>query len=196
MIRRPPRSTPLYSSAASDVYKRQYDFWEEMVFIDMQPILGFRALEGHAWSYDLREAVDVHCLDIELLFYLLPQGLRPGLSSKDTDAQREVCYGYTHVFRDFVYVQCEAGGGAKDCGFIVLHKHELLLGVAPGNGDDGCAQALSAVVRSQPAGKQSIAIGVLKDILISGPGAGQSPRHDLRPGVYISPRVSDRGRLT
>src|SRR5450759_812672 len=26
MIRRPPRSTPLYSSAASDVYKRQYLF--------------------------------------------------------------------------------------------------------------------------------------------------------------------------
>ena len=25
MIRRPPRSTPLYSSAASDVYKRQHD---------------------------------------------------------------------------------------------------------------------------------------------------------------------------
>ena len=25
MIRRPPRSTPLYSSAASDVYKRQGD---------------------------------------------------------------------------------------------------------------------------------------------------------------------------
>ena len=25
MIRRPPRSTPLYSSAASDVYKRQVD---------------------------------------------------------------------------------------------------------------------------------------------------------------------------
>src|SRR5660397_266348 len=25
MIRRPPRSTPLYSSAASDVYKRQLD---------------------------------------------------------------------------------------------------------------------------------------------------------------------------
>ena len=24
MIRRPPRSTPLYSSAASDVYKRQF----------------------------------------------------------------------------------------------------------------------------------------------------------------------------
>ena len=27
MIRRPPRSTPLYSSAASDVYKRQLFYW-------------------------------------------------------------------------------------------------------------------------------------------------------------------------
>ena len=27
MIRRPPRSTPLYSSAASDVYKRQWHQW-------------------------------------------------------------------------------------------------------------------------------------------------------------------------
>src|SRR5660397_41240 len=27
MIRRPPRSTPLYSSAASDVYKRQDEAW-------------------------------------------------------------------------------------------------------------------------------------------------------------------------
>ena len=28
MIRRPPRSTPLYSSAASDVYKRQHgNYW-------------------------------------------------------------------------------------------------------------------------------------------------------------------------
>ena len=31
MIRRPPRSTPLYSSAASDVYKRQVDNLESEV---------------------------------------------------------------------------------------------------------------------------------------------------------------------
>src|SRR5660397_108005 len=29
MIRRPPRSTPLYSSAASDVYKRQAMYWDK-----------------------------------------------------------------------------------------------------------------------------------------------------------------------
>ena len=34
MIRRPPRSTPLYSSAASDVYKRQAS---QVVFIDGIP---------------------------------------------------------------------------------------------------------------------------------------------------------------
>ena len=30
MIRRPPRSTPLYSSAASDVYKRQGLYWLDL----------------------------------------------------------------------------------------------------------------------------------------------------------------------
>src|SRR5665647_3088609 len=32
MIRRPPRSTPLYSSAASDVYKRQAEQWPESMW--------------------------------------------------------------------------------------------------------------------------------------------------------------------
>ena len=34
MIRRPPRSTPLYSSAASDVYKRQLEFRSCPQYID------------------------------------------------------------------------------------------------------------------------------------------------------------------
>src|SRR5660398_248126 len=33
MIRRPPRSTPLYSSAASDVYKRQLREYELMMIV-------------------------------------------------------------------------------------------------------------------------------------------------------------------
>src|SRR5665647_1692414 len=33
MIRRPPRSTPLYSSAASDVYKRQYQRWVTTILV-------------------------------------------------------------------------------------------------------------------------------------------------------------------
>src|SRR5665647_3821905 len=35
MIRRPPRSTPLYSSAASDVYKRQVVFTDDDILRDV-----------------------------------------------------------------------------------------------------------------------------------------------------------------
>src|SRR5660398_84418 len=47
MIRRPPRSTPLYSSAASDVYKRQGPdrplldpLWQRRTFHHSQKLLG------------------------------------------------------------------------------------------------------------------------------------------------------------
>jgi len=36
MIRRPPRSTPKPSSAASDVYKRQDNFSIEEFFVDLK----------------------------------------------------------------------------------------------------------------------------------------------------------------
>src|SRR5674476_938434 len=42
MIRRPPRSTPLYSSAASDVYKRQgagYDSYDEIDLSALEPLI-------------------------------------------------------------------------------------------------------------------------------------------------------------
>ena len=46
MIRRPPRSTPLYSSAASDVYKRQdYDIISELTTF-IQKHNSFEAEEG------------------------------------------------------------------------------------------------------------------------------------------------------
>src|SRR5665647_2466085 len=46
MIRRPPRSTPLYSSAASDVYKRQAPHTPHFCIVD----ISFCKLEGSAVS--------------------------------------------------------------------------------------------------------------------------------------------------
>src|SRR5665647_3983431 len=39
MIRRPPRSTPLYSSAASDVYKRQVGAQRELLVDDHDAVV-------------------------------------------------------------------------------------------------------------------------------------------------------------
>src|SRR3546814_18981431 len=50
MIRRPPRSTPLYSSAASDVYKRQSAF--QSVFLSILVSLPF-AIFGVWFAKDL-----------------------------------------------------------------------------------------------------------------------------------------------
>ena len=56
MIRRPPRSTPLYSSAASDVYKRQgYTYDEdEDVFIPPQPYSKW-TLNETTWLWEAPE---------------------------------------------------------------------------------------------------------------------------------------------
>src|SRR5674476_265577 len=47
MIRRPPRSTPLYSSAASDVYKRQH-FGSESAGLSVLPV---SLQHGHLAAY-------------------------------------------------------------------------------------------------------------------------------------------------
>src|SRR5665647_3872011 len=60
MLRRPPRSTPLYSSAASDVYKRQgvnLDWWVEDPEDDRGSgglgwtVGGFLGGEAPAWPF-------------------------------------------------------------------------------------------------------------------------------------------------
>src|SRR5660397_27934 len=56
MIRRPPRSTPLYSSAASDVYKRQDDYSVRLQFIK-SPLEGcvLAAVMADLEDFDLRQ---------------------------------------------------------------------------------------------------------------------------------------------
>src|SRR5665647_1458405 len=73
MIRRPPRSTPLYSSAASDVYKRQGPY----SLVTQQPLGGKAqmggqrlgemevwALEAHRASHTLQEMLTIKSDDV------------------------------------------------------------------------------------------------------------------------------------
>ena len=51
MRRRPPRSTPLYSSAASDVYKRQYVDGETITLNGAGAYIGI-AKAGNTYAYE------------------------------------------------------------------------------------------------------------------------------------------------
>ena len=74
MIRRPPRSTPLYSSAASDVYKRQ----EEMLSPSYAGIRPITSKEDRVKRDFMISTVENH--KIENLFNLY--GIEsPGLTS-------------------------------------------------------------------------------------------------------------------
>src|SRR5660398_183232 len=60
MIRRPPRSTPLYSSAASDVYKRQH--WSQAIVGMLAPSVGFHRFVLSALSTCLHCPPPLDCL--------------------------------------------------------------------------------------------------------------------------------------
>src|SRR5660397_186955 len=63
MIRRPPRSTPLYSSAASDVYKRQTLVWERdtgiLKKLLVAPASRYAIVIGRSMSSGVRAIIQV-----------------------------------------------------------------------------------------------------------------------------------------
>ena len=83
-----------------------------------------------------------------------------------------------------------------DVGLKVVDQVNLTLGHAAGHGDDDAAQALGAVVRAQPSGKEPVAVGDVH--FHAGPSAGgaQRARDHVRPHVDIRLGVADHDRFT
>ena len=74
MIRRPPRSTPLYSSAASDVYKRQvFD-----IHADTLDKFGFKDSRMNACGYSLGALFSPNWMDWPMLYTKNPYIIQPG----------------------------------------------------------------------------------------------------------------------
>src|SRR5660397_96361 len=72
MIRRPPRSTPLYSSAASDVYKRQANIHTAPILVDSNILLDVISSDPQwgEWSRSrLSEATEYSSLAINPVIY-------------------------------------------------------------------------------------------------------------------------------
>src|SRR5660397_258673 len=84
MIRRPARSTPLYSSAASDVYKRQLG-------VDVVALLVVG--RGHA----VQRGIEIVSGDVDALVGLLERQRDPATLEVDVDDLDHDPVSYTHL---------------------------------------------------------------------------------------------------
>jgi hypothetical protein len=80
----------------------------------------------------------------------------------------------------------EVGRRAADGGHAeILHHHDLPVGVAARDGNDGGAEAFRAVVGAEAAGEQAIAVGVLDDVARVQAAGGEAAHHDLGPHRHV-----------
>ena len=82
-----------------------------------------------------------------------------------------------------------------DVGLEVLDELDLALGHAAAERDHGEPEALGAVVRTEPAGEEAIAVRDMN--LVARPRAGGThrARHEKCPGVDVFRGVPDDGRV-
>src|SRR5660397_168450 len=113
MIRRPPRSTPLYSSAASDVYKRQ------LVDVDVFLTNALHYSYWDAFRVDLaRAGCDNHLLDLHGL--ISPNVVHDQLTGGSTlyNPLRPCPLGHSGNTGFRIYNQLNQRG-------ILSHRHDL-----------------------------------------------------------------------
>jgi hypothetical protein len=116
---------------------------------------------------------------------VLAHRLRPGLGAEHAGAQGQRLHVHAQLLGAVDEVQ-EIGRRAADGGHAeVLHHHDLPVGVAAGDGNDGGADALGAVVGAEAAGEQAIAVGVLDDVARVQSAGGEAAHHHLRPHRHV-----------
>ena len=131
----------------------------EMVFPDMQAILGLDAFHRDAGADDFRQAVNIDGVHVEGLFDFLPHGVGPRLGAEHADLERTRA-GVEPLGAELVENGQHVGGRDHDhVGLKILHELNLALGHAAGHRNDGAAQSLRAVMGAEAAGEQAVAIG-------------------------------------
>ncbi len=95
----------------------------------------------------------------------------------------------------FGHEQRIGGGAGQHRRAEILHDHDLALGVAAGDRNDRGSQSFGAVMGTQAAGKQAVAVGVVDDVTLVGAGRNKRARHQLGPDVDILLGIADHGRF-
>ncbi len=82
-----------------------------------------------------------------------------------------------------------------DVGLEIADQLHLLLRLSARHRHDGASEALGAVVRAEPAGEQTVAVGDVHDVAGSAAGCSNRARHEQRPRVDVLRGVADDRRL-
>ena len=136
----------------------------EVILVDVHaPLLG--TFKRDAGTADLCQAVDVIRLDAEALFDAAAHFLCPGLGAEDAGFEL-VVGGLVAFFGErFADVGSIRGCAAENGGVEIHHKLNLSVCIAGGHGQRQAADLVGAAVESGAAGKESVAVANLHNIL-------------------------------
>ena len=166
-----------------------------MILPDMQPVFGFDAFIGDAGAHHFRQSVDVDRVDAERLLDFRAHGIGPGLGAENADFQRGLARVET-LGAEFIQDRQHVGRRHHDdLGLEIGDQLHLPFGHAAGHRDHRAAERLRAVMRAEPAGEQSIAIGDMHLHAGASAGSADRARHQARPGVDVFFGIADDGRL-
>ena len=150
----------------------------------------------HAGSGDFGETVDVVGDDTGFTFDRLAHLVCPGLGAEDAVAELRVAAEVHALLLRLVHDAEEVGGRCGDGGDAeIAHKHDLTFGVAAGDGKHGAAHALAAVMETESAREESVAVGHLDHVAGADAIHGKAAHRAVLPHGDVILRIGDADGL-
>ena len=151
------------------------------------------ALVAHARAHDLAQAVDVEALQAQTLLDLIPHLFRPRFRAESADAKLDLVLGDTHLLHRLSQVQ-GIGRRTGDTGDAeVADQPGMLFSIAGRCRNDGRADHLHAVVRTETAGEKPVAIGNGENVVARHAEGSEAARHALGPDTDVLAGITHDG---
>ena len=165
-----------------------------MVFENVEAVVGF-AVHGDARAHDFGKTEHVMSLDASFLLDQIAHAFRPWFRAENAEAEFRVMEIKTDFVRFFNQMDEEGRRAADDGRAEVANEHQLFFRGAAAHRDDGCAKAFRAVMRTETACEEAVAVTYLNDIVFRRTTADEGAGHGFGPDVNVILGVADDGRL-